>query len=44
MAEYKLSHVLYGHTVDVRGLACTADSKVISASRDKTAKLWKLER
>uniref|UniRef100_A0A2H8TP61 Phospholipase A-2-activating protein n=1 Tax=Melanaphis sacchari TaxID=742174 RepID=A0A2H8TP61_9HEMI len=38
---YKLSSVLYGHVLDVRGLATGSDGYIVSASRDKTAKLWK---
>lgn len=40
---YKLSNVLLGHTGDVRGLATTPDGALLSASRDKTAKLWRLD-
>ncbi|XP_075234565.1 phospholipase A2 activator protein isoform X2 [Lycorma delicatula] len=39
--EYKLSSVLYGHSMDVRALAVTADGNIVSTSRDKTAKIWK---
>ncbi|CAB3368543.1 Hypothetical predicted protein [Cloeon dipterum] len=42
-AGYKLSNVLLGHTGDVRGVAVTQDGAVLSASRDKTAKLWRLD-
>jgi WD40 repeat protein len=42
-AGYKLSNVLLGHTGDVRGLATTPDGALLSASRDKTAKLWRLD-
>lgn len=41
---YKLSTVLYGHVLDVRGLATTGDGHIVSASRDKTAKLWRPNR
>ncbi|CAH0395801.1 unnamed protein product [Bemisia tabaci] len=39
--EYKLSVCLYGHTADVRALAATHNGCIVSASRDKTAKIWK---
>lgn len=38
---YKLSYVLYGHPLDVRALAVTADGYLVSTSRDKTARIWK---
>ncbi|XP_039294498.1 phospholipase A-2-activating protein [Nilaparvata lugens] len=38
---FKLSAALYGHSLDVRALAVTSDGRIISASRDKTAKVWK---
>ncbi|XP_050425163.1 phospholipase A-2-activating protein [Adelges cooleyi] len=38
---YKLSSVVYGHVLDVRGLSSTSDGCIVSASRDKSAKLWK---
>lgn len=38
---YKFSTALYGHSMDVRGLAVTPDGSILSSSRDKTAKLWK---
>ncbi|KAF4517519.1 hypothetical protein B566_EDAN006521 [Ephemera danica] len=41
--NYKLNNVLLGHTLDVRGLAVALigdDSKIVSASRDTTAKVW----
>ncbi|XP_050524423.1 phospholipase A-2-activating protein [Daktulosphaira vitifoliae] len=38
---YKLSSVVYGHVLDVRGLSSTSNGYIVSVSRDKTAKLWK---
>ncbi|RZF37593.1 hypothetical protein LSTR_LSTR003158 [Laodelphax striatellus] len=38
---FKLSAALYGHSLDVRALAVTSDGRIVSASRDKTAKVWK---
>lgn len=38
---YKLSYILYGHSLDVRALAVTADGCLVSTSRDKTARIWK---
>ncbi|XP_071453464.1 phospholipase A-2-activating protein [Hetaerina americana] len=38
---YKLSCQLTGHTSDVRGVAVTGDGTVFSASRDKTARVWR---
>lgn len=38
---YKLSSVLLGHTADVRAVATFVDGTVVSASRDKTARVWK---
>lgn len=38
---YKLSSALFGHSMDVRSLAVTPDGCIISASRDKTTKVWK---
>lgn len=38
--DYKLSAVLCGHSLDVRSVATTKDFCILSASRDKTAKLW----
>ncbi|XP_026684637.1 phospholipase A-2-activating protein-like [Diaphorina citri] len=38
---YKLSTALYGHSMDVRSLSVTPDGCILSASRDKSAKLWK---
>ncbi|XP_011640345.1 phospholipase A-2-activating protein [Pogonomyrmex barbatus] len=38
---YKLSSVLLGHTADVRAVAAFLDGTVVSASRDKTARVWK---
>lgn len=43
MAEnhYKLSCTLVGHKLDVRSLTVTKEGNIVSASRDKTARLWK---
>ncbi|XP_063361364.1 phospholipase A-2-activating protein [Cydia amplana] len=38
--DYKLSAVLYGHSLDVRCVAKSKESCILSASRDRTAKLW----
>lgn len=38
--DYKLSTVLSGHSLDVRCVATTKDYCILSASRDRTAKLW----
>ncbi|XP_047985835.1 phospholipase A-2-activating protein isoform X2 [Leguminivora glycinivorella] len=38
--DYKLSAVLYGHSLDVRCVAKTKECCILSASRDRTAKLW----
>lgn len=38
--QYKLNCVLVGHTLDVRALSSFADGTVVSASRDKTARVW----
>ncbi|XP_049866339.1 phospholipase A-2-activating protein [Pectinophora gossypiella] len=38
--EYKLSAVLCGHSMDVRCVATTKEYCILSASRDRTAKLW----
>lgn len=38
--DYKLSSVLNGHSMDVRCVATTKDYCILSASRDRTAKLW----
>ncbi|XP_032511114.2 phospholipase A-2-activating protein [Danaus plexippus] len=38
--EYKLSSVLCGHSMDVRCVATTKESCILSASRDRTARLW----
>ncbi|XP_043269766.1 phospholipase A-2-activating protein [Venturia canescens] len=37
---YKLNCVLLGHTLDVRALATFRDGTIVSASRDKTARVW----
>lgn len=39
--EYKLSTVLYGHSLDVRTLDVNKDDCILSGSRDKTAKFWR---
>ncbi|CAG4977521.1 unnamed protein product [Colias eurytheme] len=38
--DYKLSAVLCGHSMDVRCVAKTKEYCILSASRDRTAKLW----
>ncbi|XP_050681679.1 phospholipase A-2-activating protein [Leptidea sinapis] len=38
--DYKLSTVLCGHSMDVRCVASTKEFCILSASRDRTAKLW----
>ncbi|XP_013178100.1 PREDICTED: phospholipase A-2-activating protein-like [Papilio xuthus] len=38
--DYKLSTVLCGHSLDVRCVAITKESCILSGSRDRTAKLW----
>ncbi|CAH0728958.1 unnamed protein product, partial [Brenthis ino] len=38
--DYKLSTVLCGHSMDVRCVATTKEFCILSASRDRTAKLW----
>ncbi|CAG4941351.1 unnamed protein product [Parnassius apollo] len=38
--DYKLSAVLYGHSLDVRCVATTKEYCILSGSRDRTAKLW----
>lgn len=38
---FKLSSVLFGHSLDVRSLATTEDGSIISTSRDKTSRIWK---
>ncbi|XP_026490148.2 phospholipase A-2-activating protein [Vanessa tameamea] len=38
--DYKLSSVLCGHSMDVRSVATTKEFCILSASRDRTAKLW----
>ncbi|XP_045764528.1 phospholipase A-2-activating protein [Maniola jurtina] len=38
--DYKLSSVLCGHSMDVRCVATTNEFCILSASRDRTAKLW----
>ncbi|KAK2577800.1 hypothetical protein KPH14_012247 [Odynerus spinipes] len=39
--SYKLSTVLFGHTLDVRAIATFTDGSIVSTSRDKTARVWK---
>jgi phospholipase A-2-activating protein len=43
MGEYKLSATLRGHEDDVRSVAFPSAASIISASRDSTVRLWKLE-
>lgn len=38
--QYKLSCAIYGHNGDVRSVTATKDGKIVSGSRDMTAKLW----
>lgn len=38
--EFKLSAALYGHSLDVRCVDVNHKNCVVSASRDKTCKLW----
>lgn len=38
--DYKLSTVLSGHSMDVRCVATTKEFCILTASRDRTAKLW----
>lgn len=39
---YKLRSTLPGHELDVRGLAAINDEKIVSCSRDGTARVWDL--
>ncbi|KAH6644283.1 WD40-repeat-containing domain protein [Boeremia exigua] len=43
MGDYKLSATLRGHEDDVRSVAFPSPASVVSASRDSTVRLWKLE-
>lgn len=43
MGDYKLSATLRGHEDDVRSVAFPSAASVVSASRDSTVRLWKLE-
>ncbi|KAF1978965.1 phospholipase A-2-activating protein [Bimuria novae-zelandiae CBS 107.79] len=43
MADYKLSAVLRGHESDVRSVAFPHPTTVVSASRDFSVRLWKLQ-
>jgi phospholipase A-2-activating protein len=38
--KFKLSAVLFGHSLDVRSVVVSANNSIISGSRDKTAKFW----
>ncbi|XP_053603095.1 phospholipase A-2-activating protein [Plodia interpunctella] len=38
--DYKLSAILTGHSMDVRCVTTTQENCILSASRDRTAKLW----
>lgn len=38
---YKLCCTLLGHSEDVRAIARFNDGTIVSASRDKTARVWK---
>ena len=42
MDNYKIRAVLQGHSADVKQVAAslTSDGSLVSASRDKTARLW----
>ncbi|KAK0167221.1 hypothetical protein PV327_004650 [Microctonus hyperodae] len=42
--QYKLSCTLVGHGEDVRAIANFEDGTLVSASRDKTARVWKPNR
>eukprot|EP00250_Pteridium_aquilinum_P008027 c17609_g2_i1 orf=92-2383(+) len=39
-AEFRLSHQLYGHQEDVRGIGVCGESKFATGSRDRTVRLW----
>ena len=39
-SEYKFSCSLVGHSSDVRAVAVTQEGDVVTASRDKTTRLW----
>ncbi|CAH8629884.1 unnamed protein product [Heterobilharzia americana] len=41
---YKLRCTLSGHTSDVRAVCCPSDSKIVSASRDLTARTWHISK
>ncbi|KAF3034362.1 hypothetical protein E8E11_000739 [Didymella keratinophila] len=43
MGDYKLSATLRGHEDDVRSVAFPSAASIVSASRDSTVRLWKLE-
>lgn len=43
MGDYKLSAVLRGHESDVRSVAFPHPTTVVSASRDYSVRLWKLQ-
>ncbi|XP_015115181.1 phospholipase A-2-activating protein [Diachasma alloeum] len=43
-ADYKLNCTLVGHTGDVRAIAFFEDGTLVSASRDKTARVWRPSR
>lgn len=43
MGDYKLSATLRGHDDDVRSVAFPSPASIVSASRDSTVRLWKLE-
>uniref|UniRef100_A0A0C9QJU1 Plaa protein n=1 Tax=Fopius arisanus TaxID=64838 RepID=A0A0C9QJU1_9HYME len=43
-AEYKFNCTLAGHTEDVRAIAFFDDGTLVSASRDKTARVWRPSR
>lgn len=41
LEEFKLSTVLYGHSLDVRAVDVNHENCIISGSRDKTCKFWR---
>ncbi|GLV44358.1 Phospholipase A2 activator protein [Carabus blaptoides fortunei] len=41
LEEFKLSTVLYGHSLDVRAVDVNYENCILSGSRDKTCKFWR---
>lgn len=41
---YKLRCTLSGHKSDVRAVACLSDTRIVSASRDLTARIWNISK